>query len=447
MSKNNNFERLIKDKIFQFYFNKIYNDNNYNNFIKFTYEQKSIFLCELFLFFNSSKINKKTSVINEEQNFKLKNDFQKILNKYSLPLYSNDFFVNNNNINNIENELNNNKINSNQTINTNINKNISRNDEFNYKNTLNNKIYSYSKLNFDFDSSSKNLISNFNTFKENNYENDFFESKQTFNFPIFKSKKNDIDDTDKLFEPLKDINNFHNINHPSIKNKNFYFLNYKSTNNKTDDLSKKYISNNTNNTIFNNKIFSKRKFYSDNNESKFCYSTTNRQFNYNNKNKVLINDIILVNQSITQDSKIPLREFNKEDLVERLFKCPDEKYITLSSNEAKKVANVIIEYMRKEKDYQNIIEENNKKNKENLVKINEYIQKNNELEDKINKLKNNYDIKKKLMQKYIDGLTEKIDNTKEEFEEYNNNYLLTDEKLKNDILNDINIKLENLNNN
>ena len=59
-------------------------------------------------------------------------------------------------------------------------------------------------------------------------------------------------------------------------------------------------------------------------------------------------------------------------------------------------------------------------------------------------IKNNYEIKKNLMQKYIEGITEKIDNTKEEFDEINNNFLFSDENLKNEILNEINNKLENL---
>ena len=422
-NNNNNFDRLIKDKIFQYYYNKIYNDSNYNNFKKFSYEKKSIFLCDLFLFFNSHKKNKKI-IIKEDQNNKLKNEFQKILNKYSMPFYQNDSFSNNNNnfINNIEIELNNNNNNKNKKNSFekfNINK--SRNDEFLTKNTLKNRIFSYSKLNFDFDSSSKNLISNFNTFKENeNFDNNNnFESKQIVNFPIFKSKKNDIDDREKIYENL------------NKKTNNSYYLNYKST--KNFDSSK-------NLTIFNNKIFSKRKFYSfNNNESKFFYSKIN-----NNNNKILINDFILINQSINQESKISFREFNKEDLVERLFKCPDEKFITLNSKEAKKIANVIIEFMRKEKNYEKIIQENNKKNKENIQKINEFVAKNNELNNKIIKLKNNYQIKKNLMQNYIDGLTQKIDNTKEEFDEINNNFLFSDENLKNEILNEINNKLENL---
>ena len=426
MSKinNNNFDKLIKDKIFQYYYNKIYNDTNYNNFIKFSYEKKSIFLCDLFLFFNSNKSKKKINIINEDQNNQLKTEFKNILNKYSLPIYSNDSFINNNNnnnnnnfINNIEIELNNNK-NSNNKI-------LSRNDEFNTKNTLKNRIFSYSKLNFDFDSSSKNLISNFNTFKENeNFDNNFYESKQIVNFPIFKSKKNDIDDSEKFYKNL------------DKKTKNFYYLNYKSTNN--NNKNKNYFDL----SIFNNNIFSKRKFYSNfNNESKFFYSKIS---NFNNNKKILINDFILINQSINQESKISFREFNKEDLIERLFKCPNEKFITLNSKEAKKIGNLIIEFMRKEKEYEKIIEENNKKNKENINKINEINIKNNQLENQINKLKNNYEIKKNLMQKYIEGITEKIDNTKEEFDEINNNFLFSDENLKNEILNEINTKLENL---
>ena len=424
-NNNNNFDKLLKDKIFQYYYNKIYNDTNYSNFHKFSYEKKSIFLCDLFLFFNSNKNNKKINIINEDQNNQLKTEFKKILNKYSLPIYSNDSFINNNNnnnfINNIEIELNNN--NNNKKFQNSNNKILSRNDEFNTKNSLKNRIYSYSKLNFDFDSTSKNLISNFNTFKENeNFDNNFYESKQIVNFPIFKSKKNDIDDSEKFYKNL------------DKKTKNFYYLNYKSTNNKNKnvfDLS-----------IFNNNIFSKRKFYSNfNNESKFFYSKIS---NNNNKNKILINDFILINQSINQESKISFREFNKEDLIERLFKCPNEKFITLNSKEAKKIGNLIIEFMRKEKEYEKIIEENNKKNKENINKINEFSIKNNQLENQINKLKNNYEIKKNLMQKYIEGITEKIDNTKEEFDEINNNFLFSDENLKNEILNEINNKLENL---
>ena len=45
----------------------------------------------------------------------------------------------------------------------------------------------------------------------------------------------------------------------------------------------------------------------------------------NKKKGILINDLILINESISQNSKIPFREFNGKDLVDRLFKCPNDR--------------------------------------------------------------------------------------------------------------------------
>jgi hypothetical protein len=51
--------------------------------------------------------------------------------------------------------------------------------------------------------------------------------------------------------------------------------------------------------------------------------------------------------------------FDKKDLVERLFECPSDKYVVLTSEEAGKVGRMLIELMRKENELKSSLEMSN----------------------------------------------------------------------------------------
>ena len=99
-------EIILKDKIFQFYFKKLYGQkSNYQMFIKFSDKEKVSFLINLYLFIsniennhfisnreiitnNEEKVNKinviETELLYYENYNKLMNQYNHILNKYAL---------------------------------------------------------------------------------------------------------------------------------------------------------------------------------------------------------------------------------------------------------------------------------------------------------------------------------------------------------------------------
>ena len=128
-------------------------------------------------------------------------------------------------------------------------------------------------------------------------------------------------------------------------------------NNQSMDLNnienEKEINNNANNSLFENKtIVNKNINYDKNIENNIEDLYLNKSvpnFNKNllnnsrnNNNKQIVKDIILINQTITENSKIPLEEFKNDNIVERLIKCPQNKYISLNCSEANKLALVLI---------------------------------------------------------------------------------------------------------
>ena len=85
-----NIDKLIEDKIFQYFFHKTYKDKkDYKIFKEFKPDIKIDFLIELYLFTTE---NKKLILQEEEKEFEkntemIKLNFQKILDKYKLPDY------------------------------------------------------------------------------------------------------------------------------------------------------------------------------------------------------------------------------------------------------------------------------------------------------------------------------------------------------------------------
>ena len=89
----------------------------------------------------------------------------------------------------------------------------------------------------------------------------------------------------------------------------------------------------------------------------------------NSRNESEKKDIILSEQTISEKSLIHLEEFTNDSLVEKLIKCPQNKYISLNCNEANQVALVIINLMESKNDLENEIEEEKKKNEIKLNKM------------------------------------------------------------------------------
>ena len=168
---------------------------------------------------------------------------------------------------------------------------------------------------------------------------------------------------------------------------------------------------------------------------------------FQKKKGIVLNDMVLINQSISDESKFQLKSFNKSDLVDRLFQCPANKYITLDSVEAAKIGNVIIELMRSENEMEKAIEENKGELERLLTQLNEQRNKTYDTELQLNSLKKEFENKKLIVDKYIDNLNEKIENAKGIFD-INNKDIISDDnyeiddKTHDEILNQINTNLQ-----
>ena len=461
-------EEFIKDKIFQFYYKKIYGEkSNYQSFKTFTDKDKVSFLINLYLFISntydknkiSSNLNnnyellKKSDnnvnyLINEKEendvfyqnNYnKIMNDFNSILNKYSNNTNrinaKND--NNNNNYNTKKNNINNNEILMNNKDNTirYSNNNIEQSYQEKEKDKVNslknsNNINSltnsaYMKYNYNYNSDSGII----------NDEDNYFEVKKNPKKQIIeiKSKKNDIDITIdkpqlKPGSPLciigtdlknKNINTLLSIQDSNNISNNLLPIYNQSINLNTIDINKENqnatidINNIGSKTVNKNNIFNKDNTIDNN---LFLYKSV-PNFNKNlfgvnqNNNKLLVKDLILINQTMTEDSKLPIDEFkNNDNIVERLIKCPQNKYISLNCSEANNLALVIINLMESKNNLENEIEEEKKKNEVRLNKLKldldrqkriiqlNYDKKELNVLDTLNQLKNEIDIEKKFLE-------------------------------------------------
>ena len=459
MSKDN-VDVIIEDRIFQFFFDKKFqNKKDYKSFKDFTPDLKINFLIELYLYtMDNKKIIYEKEESKLEKNAELiKSNFQKILDKFKLPDYK-EFIIDprinslgkitfqneENKPNTIIDSLYSEKINSNFNINNNNNNFISFYTEKNLNKTFykNDKIIPttiYSKMNFNFDLIHNNT-DNFEKKELYNLE-DNYEGKQIFDFPLIKSIKNDIMEQPKITNlSTYKYSNIQNTNKTDINfHSNFFYKDYKNLTNPS-------MKSNINKSLqfyLNSNITNSSLTYSKNN---VLITNDTKIFKKPIKKKgVIINDLVLINQSFSQESKVPFREFNGNDLIDKLFKCPSDKFITLDSIEAAKIGQIILEYMRNEKELKIVLDDlKNEIEKLNIL-YNEEKNKKNDTEKELNLLKTNYENKKNLIGNYIDSITKKLEVTKEEFNEIEKNYICIDEKTKQEILNEINQNLEMIN--
>ena len=439
-----NIDKLIEDKIFQYFFHKTYKDKkDYKIFKEFKPDIKIDFLIELYLFITEKK---KLILQEEEKEFEkntemIKLNFQKILDKYKLPDYK-EFIIDPriDSKGRITFQKEEKKLNQNyklcKTYSEGIYNNINMNNNNNYT-----SFEKYNDQNYI-----ETLIINTENFQINDIYNleENYEAKYKFDFPNIKSIKNNIIENPKK-KNLSSSSKFLNIQSTNKSEidfrSNFFYKDYKSLSNPS---MKSNINKSLQFYINSNNISNSSLTYSKNN---IIINPDMKIFKKPNKKKgILINDLILINESISQNSKIPFREFNGKDLVDRLFKCPNDKFITLDYFEASKIAQIILEYMRSEKELK-IISEDLKNEIEKLnILYNEEKNKQKNTEKELNELKIKYENKKNMIEKYIDNLSERLEITKEEFNELeNNNNFYLDEKTKQEILNEINQNLEMIN--
>ena len=424
-------EEFLQDKIFQFYYHKIYGKkSNYQTFKTFTDKDKVSFLINLYLFI--SNINKnnndnliknkekeiKHNISNEKDNLFLDN-YNKIMNEYTniLNKYNKEFHLKPNNIINEENK----KIND-------INK-----FQMNNMNEKCEKKETYKKDNNEF---------NINIDTDN-----YFEEKKEDKEIIIKSKRNDIDISinHEYNYKLEKINN--NINTDSNKNKylkaeDYIQMQQPNDNESIKDNDNKYNDAKTmNNSIENNILeISSRSCDKLNNSSMNKNSSFKFDINNNNnlkahisqKNKIksarnLImkkfpekKDFILEDQTITEKSLIHLEEFTNDNIVEKLIKCPQNKYISLNCSEANQIALVIINLMESKNDLENEIEEERKNN------INKFDKLKLDFEKQKKDIKASYDKKKFNVIKVLGDLDKEINEEKIFLEKEQKGYNLWD---------------------
>ena len=424
-------EEFLQDKIFQFYYQKIYGKkSNYQTFKTFADKDKVSFLINLYLFIsNINKNNNDNSIKNKEKeiNYNINNEkdnlyldnYNKIMSEYTniLNKYNKEFHSKPNNIINEEkkeiNNINTFKLNS-------ANEKCKDNDN-------------YKKENNEF---------NINIDTDNYFEEKKEEDKEI----IINSKRNDIDiyiNHKNNFKSGKETNINDNMNNDSNINKNLtkeeYFQKHQQNDNeslKDNNIKNKYNNaKSMNNNIENNLLEISSRSGDKINSS--MEKNSSYKFNINNispKNKIKSTnsrnltkkkspekkDIILEDQTITEKSLIHLEEFTNDNIVEKLIKCPQNKYISLNCSEANQIALVIINLMESKNDLENEIEEERKKN---IIKFDKLKL---DYEKQKNDIKSSYDKKEKNVIKILGELEKEINDEKSFLEEDQKGYNLWD---------------------
>lgn len=472
-------DKMLNDKIFQFFYRKSFDGSrDYFSFKLLSNEAKISFLIKLFLFVSSSNSSNSSHNItfeNKEQtpqyiaNNKLaesiKSKLDEIISKHKLPSIDSYYkFDNDNyNTNQIEEENNNENNNTNEAIHNNISYNVSEiNDNDNDNSAailqITNNHYKtlYAKISYDPELFKDTFtIDNMKEVNKEKYEM-FNEITVDYNIQNLISVKNDI----VIEDSTNDVNNLkRTIKHPQCDK--FYVQNYKQL---SDPNKRCYITKSINQLLSSNK-------YSNNYMTPFTTNEDQNSFysvfkkgiyvgdnektfhkTFQKKKGIVLNDMVLINQSLSDESKLQLKTFNKSDLVDRLFQCPANKSITLDSVEAAKIGNVIIELMRSESEMKKGMEENKVELERLLSQLNEQKNKTYDTELQLSSLKKEFENKKLIVDKYIDNLNEKIENAKGLFDInnkdiiYDDNYEI-DDKTHDEILNQINTNLQLLQSN
>lgn len=433
---------IVNDKVFKYFYRKVYrNERDYNKVKRtFTKEELLEVLVKFVVFMlecrykedercisvSDREVNSVKEVISVK---KVEKDLEGIFNKYKLPTVEeyyvgkdNDEDVKCNNVNyslieGIDKCNNNNNIsllsNSNQLFNN-------KTTYINNNNNVNNTSYHSSYLKVNYNPHLINKAFHFNLHSPLKHKYILFnEASLSFNAHNLISVTNDIQTTTT-----------HNNNHYHP------LLNYKTLSNPNKHCNVKkpleYIVSPS--TMITN-------------VSVLTSHHPNKQLLKSNRQMIYMNDIACDNTYKVKGS------FDKKDLVERLFECPSDKYVVLSSEEAGKVGGMLIELMRKENELKKSLEMSNLKIEKMNEMLNEYKSSNgcddddNNNNNGVNVLRREMEMKKEIVERYVKELESKIEESKNMFES-NYNYEIDNteiNEIQNEILNEINKDLQILN--
>jgi len=381
-------EEFLQDKIFQFYYQKIYGKkSNYLSFKTFADKDKVSFLINLYLFISDINNNKRKNIYgqnNEKDNFfldnynKIMSEYTNILNKYNKKFHSKDIIDENKlNINNIFLKDNNNIESTNKEENK-----IIKND-LSYKEAiLNNKS--------DISPDTNNNVDNNKKQEENKLINN--NNKNDLNSNINNSQKpnlNKIKIIKQNFQNNIEEDNDNRAENEKNKTENINYKNNLENSSKSYDLQNINKSFNQISNINNNNFHIGFNLNNKNNLIK-SGNFTSRISPENQNLKLMMKDIALTEKTLTEKSIAQLEEFTNDNIVEKLIKCPQNKNISLNCSEANKIALVLINLMESKNDLETEIEEERKKNEIILEKLKlDFEQEKNDIKSLFNKKENN----------------------------------------------------------
>ena len=381
-------EEFLQDKIFQFYYQKIYGKkSNYLSFKTFADKDKVSFLINLFLFISDINNNKRKNIYgqnNEKDNFfldnynKIMSEYTNILNKYNKKFHSKDIIDENKlNINNIFLKDNNNIESTNKEENK-----IIKND-LSYKEAiLNNKS--------DISPDTNNNVDNNKKQEENKLINN--NNKNDLNSNINNSQKpnlNKIKIIKQNFQNNIEEDNDNRAENEKDKTENINYKNNLENSSKSYDLQNINKSFNQISNINNNNFHIGFNLNNKNNLIK-SGNFTSRISPENQNLKLMMKDIALTEKTLTEKSIAQLEEFTNDNIVEKLIKCHQNKNISLNCSEANKIALVLINLMESKNDLETEIEEERKKNEIILEKLKlDFEQEKNDIKSLFNKKENN----------------------------------------------------------
>jgi len=381
-------EEFLQDKIFQFYYQKIYGKkSNYLSFKTFADKDKVSFLINLYLFISDINNNKRKNIYgqnNEKDNFfldnynKIMSEYTNILNKYNKKFHSKDIIDENKlNINNIFLKDNNNIESTNKEENK-----IIKND-LSYKEAiLNNKS--------DISPDTNNNVDNNKKQEENKLINN--NNKNDLNSNINNSQKpnlNKIKIIKQNFQNNIEEDNDNRAENEKNKTENINYKNNLENSSKSYDLQNINKSFNQISNINNNNFHIGFNLNNKNNLIK-SGNFTSRISPENQNLKLMMKDIALTEKTLTEKSIAQLEEFTNDNIVEKLIKCPQNKNISLNCSEANKIALVLINLMESKNDLETEIEEERKKNGIILEKLKlDFEQEKNDIKSLFNKKENN----------------------------------------------------------
>jgi hypothetical protein len=263
---------------------------------------------------------------------------------------------------------------------------------------------------------------NINNHKINSFDTDnYFEEKkfEKENDIVINSQKNDIDINIENKQELKyGKYNYTNNNSSKMNKMNnlIYEQNYQNQSNNINNINNYKNDNDRINNLTNNNKINNNQINNLNSNNKINSPKNNNSNLVSKENK----EIILTEHTLSEKSLIHLEEFTNDNIVEKLIKCPQNKYISLNCSEANKIALVIINLMESKNDLEIEIEEERKKNEIKFDKLKlDYEKQKNDIKSQYNKKEDN-------VMQILGDLEKEINDEKSYLEEEQKGYNLWD---------------------